>query len=326
MSDNQQVPLKSGFHAKSEPNEVLEDMDFTGKNIIVTGGYSGIGLETVRALAQRGAHIHIPVRDPKKAVDNLADVQGDIQTSAMDLGDIASIKRFAEDYSAAHDRLDLLINNAGVMACPFSHVNGWERQFGTNHMGHFALTNALMPLLKKAAETNDDVRVINLSSIGHRLHDIFWGDVHFAQTEYNKWLSYGQSKTANALFSVELNRRMGEFGGKSFSVHPGGINTPLQRHLEVEEMVAMGWMNPDGTMSEIAVKMFKSPTQGCATTLWAATSPMLKNMGGQYCEDCDVAALLAADDAGSFGVRPHAIDADNARRLWSMSEEMLANI
>lgn len=326
MSDNRQTPLSSGFHAKSEPDEVLAGMDFAGKNIIVTGGYSGIGLETVRALAACGAKVIVPVRNPEKAAENLTDVAGDISTAAMDLGDIASVKKFAADFMQNHEKLDILINNAGIMACPLAHINGWEMQFGTNHMGHFALTNALMPALKNTGENGIDVRVVNLSSIGHRLHDIFWDDVHFERHEYNKWLSYGQSKTANALFAVALNKRMASFGGKSFSVHPGGIMTPLQRHLDVQEMAAMGWLNSDGTMPEAVAAIFKSPSQGCTTTLWAATSPMLNDLGGQYCEDCDVAPLLSADDPSSAGVRPHAVDADNAERLWTMSEEMLAAI
>lgn len=316
-----QKPLNSGFGRTTEPQEVLDGVDLSGKVAIVTGGYSGIGVETVRGLAGAGARVVVPARDHAKATGNLADVAGDVTIGAMDLGDLASVQAFAEDFAAKHDRLDLLINNAGIMACPETRVGpGWEQQFGVNHMGHFALTRALMPLLEKTG----GARVVALSSTGHKLSDIRWDDPHWRDGEYDKWQAYGQAKTANALFAVGLNERLRASGGSAFAVHPGGIATPLQRHLPNEEMVALGWMNEKGELSEQAAKMFKTPTQGASTTLWAATSPMLAGKGGLFCEDCDVAELAGEELIRYKQVQPYAVDQDSAERLWSMSEELLA--
>lgn len=324
-----QRPTNSGFGRTSEPQDVLAGIDLTGKVAIVTGGYSGIGVETVRGLAGAGAKVIVPARNREKAVGNLADVVGDVTIMDMDLADLASVRIFADAFTEAHDRLDLLICNAGIMACPETRVGpGWEQQFGVNHLGHFALAQALMPLLERtASEPGSDVRVVALSSTGHKLSDIRWDDPHWENSEYDKWQAYGQAKTANALFAVGMNARLAQHGGRAFSVHPGGIATPLQRHLDIEEMVAMGWMNEDGELSEQAAKMFKTPTQGASTTLWAATSPALKGRGGEYCEDCDVAELADAENPSRYGkVQPYAVDEDSAERLWAMSEELVAGV
>ena len=324
-----QQPVNSGFGRTSEPQEVLDGIDLSGKVAIVTGGYSGIGIETVRGLAGAGARVIVPARDHAKAVGNLSDVAGDLTIMAMDLADVATVRAFAAEFMAQHDRLDLLINNAGIMACPLTRVGpGWEQQFGVNHLGHFALAQALMPLLvKTAALPGSDVRVVALSSTGHKLSDIRWDDPHWNEGEYDKWQAYGQAKTADALFAVGMNTRLAEHGGRAFSVHPGGIMTPLQRHLDTEEMVAMGWMNEDGEPSERAAKMFKTPTQGASTTLWAATSPALRTRGGEYCEDCDIAALADADEPSRFDkVQTYAVDEASAERLWAMSEEMVDGV
>ena len=324
-----QQPTNSGFGRTTEPQEVLDGIDLSGKVAIVTGGYSGLGVETVRGLAGAGAKVIVPARDREKATGNLADVKGDVAIMDMDLADIASVRKFAADFAAQHSRLDLLINNAGIMACPETRVGpGWEQQFGVNHLGHFALAQALMPLLEKtASEPGSDVRVVALSSTGHKLSDIRWDDPHWHSGDYDKWQAYGQSKTANALFAVGMNKRLSQHGGRAFSVHPGGIATPLQRHLDIEEMVAMGWMKEDGSLSDEAAKMFKSVTQGASTTLWAATSPALKDRGGEYCEDCDVAEMANAENPSRYGkVQPYAVDEDSAERLWAMSEEMVAGV
>ena len=324
-----QQPVNSGFGRTSEPQEVLDGIDLSGKVAIVTGGYSGIGIETVRGLAGAGARVIVPARDHAKAVGNLSDVAGDLTIMAMDLADVATVRACAAEFMAQHDRLDLLINNAGIMACPLTRVGpGWEQQFGVNHLGHFALAQALMPLLvKTAALPGSDVRVVALSSTGHKLSDIRWDDPHWNEGEYDKWQAYGQAKTADALFAVGMNTRLAEHGGRAFSVHPGGIMTPLQRHLDTEEMVAMGWMNEDGEPSERAAKMFKTPTQGASTTLWAATSPALRTRGGEYCEDCDIAALADADEPSRFDkVQTYAVDEASAERLWAMSEEMVDGV
>lgn len=321
MAAEDQRPIGSGFGRSSEPQDVLAGIDLSGKVAIVTGGYSGIGVETVRALAGVGATVVVPARDHGRAAAGLANVAGDITIVAMDLADIGSVRRFGEQFAKTHGRLDLLINNAGVMACPLSHTaQGWEMQFGTNHMGHFALAKALMPLL----ETTPGTRVVALSSTAHKLCDMRWDDPNWESGDYNKWHAYGQSKTADALFAVGLNSRLTPSGGTANAVHPGGIVTPLQRHLQTEEMVAMGWLGSDGQISESAKAMFKTATQGCTTTLWAATSPMLEGRGGLYCEDCDVAALSGTETQRYAKVEPYAVDPDSAERLWDLSEKLLA--
>ncbi len=322
MIADHQTPVDSPFGRQSEPHEVLAGIDLTGRAAIVTGGYSGLGLETVRALAAAGASVTVPARDTAKADAALAGMPGDIHIAPMDLADLASVRRFALDFASDHSALDLLINNAGVMACPEMRVGpGWEMQFGTNHMGHFALTGILLPLLQRT----ESVRVVALSSTGHKLSDIRWDDPNWTDGNYDKWKAYGQSKTANALFALGLNARLAKTGGMAFAVHPGGIFTPLQRHLPTEEMIALGWLNEQGEISDGARAMFKSPTQGCTTTLWAATSPLLEGRGGVYCEDCNIAAVSGAETVRYRFVEPHAVNQDSAERLWSLSEDLLAN-
>ena len=323
MAAADQKPLGSGFLAKSEPHEILAGIDLAGTTAILTGGYSGIGLETTRALADAGATVIVPVRDPAKAEENLSTIEGDVSTAKMDLADLDSVRAFASSVYDSIDALDLLINNAGIMACPLDRVGpGWESQFGVNHMGHFALTRALMPLLEKA----EAPRVVALSSIAHRRNGILWDDIQFEHSEYQKWVAYAQAKSANALFANALSRRMQAFGGRAFSVHPGGIFTPLQRHLPKEEQVEMGWLNPDGTVPEAVAEIFKTPTQGCTTTLWAATSPLLDAMPGVYCEDCDVAQLAGPDSPPFQHCAPHIADDTDAERLWEISETLLAAV
>lgn len=322
MALTDQVPTGSGFDRTSTAADVVADIDLSGKTAIVTGGYSGIGLEAVRALAAKGAKVMVPVRNPDKAKETLADVAGDVTTAPLDLGDIGSVRQFAADFADTTGQLDLLINNAGIMACPIARVGpGWESQFGVNHMGHFALTKALMPLLS----TGNGTRVVALSSTGHKISDIRWDDIQYDGTEYDKWQAYGQAKTANALFANALSRRLKDSGGLAFSVHPGGIFTPLQRHLPKEEMIALGWLGEDGEPSELAKQGFKSPEQGAATTLWAATSAMLDGVAGVYCEDCDIAQPTDPDSAMArfMGVNAHATDDEGAERLWALSETLL---
>jgi NAD(P)-dependent dehydrogenase (short-subunit alcohol dehydrogenase family) len=301
---------------------VLDGINLDGKTAIVTGGYSGIGLETVRALASKGAKVIVPVRSETKAKDTLADIKGDITTAPMDLADLASVNQFAATVCDALSQLDLLINNAGVMASPESKVGpGWESQFGICHMGHFALTQALMPLIKKTA----NARVVALSSAAHKMSDMQWDDINFETAPYEKWHAYGQAKTANALFANGLSRRLKATGGLAFSVHPGGIFTPLQRHLPQEEMIALGWLGDDGEPSELAKAGFKSPEQGAATTIWAATSSTLAGKAGVYCEDTNIAAVTdpTSPTARYMGVDPHACDDDAAERLWDLSSRWL---
>lgn len=321
MIADHQKPVDSPFGRHSEPHEVLAGIDLKGRVVIVTGGYSGIGLETVRALAAAGASVTVPARDTEKANAALAGMPGDIRIALMDLADIASVRRFALGFASDNTALDLLINNAGVMACPESRVGPrWELQFGTNHMGHFALATTLLPLLQRT----EGARVVALSSTGHKLSDIRWDDPNWTDGSYDKWKAYGQSKTANSLFALGLNARLKDSGGQAFAVHPGGIFTPLQRHLPTEEMIALGWLNEKGEISDGARAMFKTPTQGCTTTLWAATSPLLEGRGGVYCEDCNIAALSGETPVRYRDVEPHAVEHDSAERLWDLSQRLLA--
>ncbi len=321
MAAEEQAPVGSGFHAKSTAADVVAGLDLTGRRAVVTGGYSGIGLETVRALAGAGATVTVPARRPQEAADALAPVSGDIEIAAMDLADLASVRRFAAEYAGGGRALHLLIHNAGIMANPLTRVGpGWESQFAVNHLGHLALFLGLLPALRRA----DGARVVALSSTAHIITDVHWDDPHFLTHGYDKWQAYGQSKTADALFALEADRRHAEDGIRAFSVHPGGIFTPLQRHLPEQEMVALGWKNADGTVPEAVAAMFKTPEQGASTTVWAATSPKLEGMGGLYCENADVARLATPDSRRWEHVRAYACDPDAGALLWAMSEAMLA--
>jgi NAD(P)-dependent dehydrogenase (short-subunit alcohol dehydrogenase family) len=319
MAKTPQRPLPSGFGARTTAREVLQDVDLAGRSVIVTGGYSGLGLETVRALAGAGAQVLVPARRPEHAREVLADVDtgsGSISVDELDLGDLDSVRAFAERLVGAAGSVDILINNAAIMACPETRVgDGWEAQFATNHLGHFALTNLLWPLLT----AGDGARVVALSSTGHKHSPIRFEDPQFTEG-YDKWRAYGQAKTANSLFAVELDRLGQESGVRAFAAHPGGIMTPLQRHLEREEMIASGWMDADGNVDE----RFKTPEQGASTSTWAATSPQLDGLGGVYCEDCDIAepTVPGAPTARIRGVDAHAIDPEAATRLWALSAQL----
>lgn len=321
MAKENQKPVGSGFGAKTPALEVVDGLELSGKTVIVTGGYSGIGIEEVRALASVGATVVVPARRPDVAKEALGAVAGDIEIASMDLGDLATVRSFAEDFLATGRALDILINNAGIMACPLARVGpGWESQFGINHLGHMALAAALLPALQKA----DGARVVALSSTAHIRGDVNWDDPNYERSEYDKWGAYAQAKSANALFALGADRRWDQYGITAFSVHPGGIFTPLQRHLTVEEMAAMGWMNPDGTIPPAVQAMFKTPEQGASTATWAATSPMLDGRGGEYCENCDIAQLAGPDSQRWEHAREWICDEDKADRLWAMSEKMLA--
>ena len=321
-SMREQKPIGSGFVPKTPALDVIAGTDLSGKVAVVTGGYSGIGVETVRALTQAGAKVYVPARRPEAAKEAMASFDGTVEIATMDLGDIASVRRFASDFDATGQALHLLINNAGIMACPQTRIGpGWEQQFGVNHLGHMALTQGLLPALRRA----NGARVVALSSIAHARSDILWDDIHFTTNTYDKWTAYAQSKTANALFALGLDMREEAAGIRAFSVHPGGIFTPLQRHLPDEEMVALGWKNADGSLPEAVKAIFKSPEEGASTTIWAATSEKLSGTGGLYCEDCDVALLATPESPRFFHVRQWACDPQAAERLWTLSEQMLAD-
>ena len=309
-----QEPVGSPFGYRSTAMEVADGIDLAGKHVVVTGGYSGIGTETVRALAAAGAEVIVGARRTPQAEDVLRKVPGAITILPLDLADPASIDAFADAVAQRWQRIDILINNAAVMASPLSRdARGYEGQFATNHLGHFQLTARLWPLLEAAR----GARVVVLSSIGHRLNGLDLDDPNFERRDYDKWLAYGQAKSANALFALKLDKLGEPHGVRAFAVHPGGIMTPLQRHLSNEEQVAMGWIDAEGNVNE----RFKTEEQGASTTVWAATSPLLEHKGGVYLENCEVAELARKDNPMG-GVFPHVRDEDLAERLWSKSEEM----
>jgi len=325
MTQTQQKPIGSGFSHGSTVDDIIGDTNLTGKNYIVTGGYSGIGLEDVRVLAGAGAHVTVPARNRKKAETALADLSGAIEIADMDLGDLDSVRKFAREYVDTGRSLHGLINNAGVMACPLSRIGngkgkGWEHQFAVCHIGHFELTKGLEASLKNT----EDARVVALSSTAHIITDIHWDDPHFHKHEYDKWQAYGQAKTANALFALGLDRKWKADGVRAFSVHPGGIFTPLQRHMSLEDMVALGWKNPDGSIPAAIEAMFKSPAAGGATALWCTLSPQLAGMGGVFCEDCDI-SMRGDENSGRYQhAREWICDPKKADRLWDMTEGMIA--
>ncbi len=307
-----QAPINSGFGLRTEAREALGGRDLTGKVAIVTGGYSGLGLETTRALAEAGAIVIVPARTPEKAQKALAGI-ANVEQAALDLADPASIDAFAGGFLSRTKKLDILVNNAAIMASPLMRdARGYEAQFATNHLGHFQLTARLWPALKGGA------RVVSLSSIGHRIAPVDFDDPSFERTEYNKWLAYGRAKSANALFAIGLDRRGAPHNVRAFAVHPGGIMTDLQRFMPEEEKRAMGWIDEHGNVNE----RFKTPSQGAATSVWCAANAQLDGKGGVYCEDCDIAVAVAADDKGFSGVRPWAIDPAQADKLWELSERM----
>lgn len=319
MMNTLQKPIGSGFDAASTAAEVLKGLDLTGKTVVVTGGASGLGLETVHAFRSAGARIIVPARDAAKAKEALA-AMPDVLVEAMDLLDPASIDRFASRVLSLTERLDILVNNAGVMATPLTRdARGYELQFSANHLGHFQLTCRLWPALVRA----EQARVVTLSSYGHRRAGIDFHDPNFERRAYDRWVAYGQSKTANALFAVALDSLGRHENVRAFAVHPGGIATPLARHMLQAEIDASDVFDEAGKPIIDPKNNKKTPEQGAATTVWCATSPQLKGMGGVYCADCDIAVALPSDDSPELhGVRPRAIDPVAAGRLWQLSEEL----
>jgi NAD(P)-dependent dehydrogenase (short-subunit alcohol dehydrogenase family) len=268
-----------------------------------------VGIETTRALVGAGASVVVPARRPDVAREQLEGIQN-VEVGDLQLDDQDSVRAFAERFDRP---IDLLINNAGVMASPLFRVGpGWEGQFATNHLGHYTLTNLLGPRLNAGA------RVVELTSAAHRISGIRWDDMQFDRDPYDKWQAYGQSKTANSLFALQLDQFGQDDGIRAFAVHPGGIMTPLQRHLSREEMQASGWLDEDGNV----IVKFKTPEQGAATSVWAATSPQLEGMGGVYCADCDIANVVDSIQPGGGGVIAHAVDPDQAARLWEASANL----
>ncbi len=316
------------FGPESTTDEVLEGADLTGRTVLVTGASAGLGLETSRSLAAHGASVLMAVRDREKgeramAAARAAAPAARLELRLVDLASLASIRAFADRMLADHDHLDVLIANAGVMACPLGHTSdGFETQFGTNHLGHFLLVRLLAPLLVAGALS----RLVVLSSAGHKLADIDLDDPHWERGAYDKWLAYGRAKTANVLFASEFDRRFADRGVRAFAVHPGTIVTELGRHLTPDDIASLTGRRTDDDPAAASrprgLLRWKSVEAGAATTVWAATSTALDGIGGRYLEDCGIAE---PDDRphAERGHRSYATDPERAAALWSLSERLV---
>ena len=296
--------------------EVLDRVDLHGVTALITGASSGLGVETARALAAHGANLVLAVRDVEKADQALADAGVDRSSydlRPLDLANLSSVRAFADGVLADVERLDLLVANAGVMASPQgTTADGFETQFGTNHLGHFVLVNRLVPLLERSAPA----RVVVLSSAGHRIADVDLDDPGYERTPYDPWIAYGRSKTANVLFAVELDRRLRNRGVRATAVHPGEIRTGLGRHLTADSRALM--------LERVGPRpmVYKPVEAGAATSVWAGVVAGADAVGGRYCEDCAVSPVTD-DPASTNGVFRYALDAGRARDLWALSERMV---
>jgi NAD(P)-dependent dehydrogenase (short-subunit alcohol dehydrogenase family) len=321
-----QHPLKTGFNAKSTARDVIKGIDLSGKIAIVTGGNSGIGLETARTLATAGAMVIVPARDTEKAKKNLEGISN-VEIEAMDIMNPDSIDAFANKFLASKRPLHILINNAGIMWVPLRRDSrGVESQLATNYIGQFHLTSRLWPALKNAR----GARVVNVSSLGHHIAPFNFEDPNFKHRAYETLQAYGQSKTASNLFALELDNRAKEYNVRAYSVHPGSIaGTDLGRDASVELWKQMGFLDEQGNMKPEIIAGLKTIPQGASTSIWAATNPALDNIGGVYCEDGDIAELLSSDLSSKTntklhqnGVQEYSLDANNAKKLWTLTEEL----
>jgi NAD(P)-dependent dehydrogenase (short-subunit alcohol dehydrogenase family) len=307
------------FDAESTTDDVLEGIDLSGKRILVTGVSAGLGVETARALMSRGATVVGAARDltkARRATDAIRSSAKDgsaLELIELDLASLASVRRCADALVGERKPLDAIIANAGVMACPKgTTADGFETQFGTNHLGHFVFVNRIVPLLRSPG------RIVNLSSAGHRFSDVDLEDPNFERTQYHPFVAYGRSKTANILYAVALDRRLKDRGIRAAAVHPGGIQTELGRHL-TPELIAQ--IMPPSSGGQPSFR-FKTIPQGSATSVWTAVVAPAEHIGGRYCEDCHVAELTD-DPAARQGVRGYALDPARAEALWAKSEAMV---
>ena len=319
---------KKQFNEDTTALEIVEGIDLKGYKIIITGASSGIGVETVRALAKAGANCVMCARDMVKAkevADDIIKTTGNnlIEIEKLELDSLASVNAFVQRFLATKSPLNILINNAGVMACKTKTNDGFEAQFGVNHMGHFALTIGLLPALKQAALlTGRKSRVVNLASAAHALSNVDFDDVNFEKRDYDENISYGQSKTANILFSVGLTKRYADEGIVSNAVMPGGILTNIQRNVNKDDWIKKGWIDKNGNL----IFKLKTVEAGASTTVWAAVSPDLENKGGLYFENCTISKEAASEQEifkNMFGYLAYAMDEQNADRLWSLSQDLL---
>ncbi|MFK7730239.1 MAG: SDR family NAD(P)-dependent oxidoreductase [Pseudomonadales bacterium] len=304
------------FGAESTCDDVLAGVDVAGKHALVTGASGGLGAEAARSLAAKGVHVTLVARDKEKTEGVAASIRdahpsAQVDIGLMDLSDPSSVNAFAERWLSEHSQLDMLILNAGLMASPLMrNAQGWEMQFATNHLGHFALTSKLMPILLQSAPA----RVVSLSSAGHAVSPVLLDDPNFEQSDYDPWAAYGQAKTANIWFATELNRRYAEQGVNATALHPGVISTDLARHLTKETLAPiLARMSERGEAS-------KTIPQGAATSIYAATAPELEGKGGLYLADCQV---VDENSAQHIQYVPHAFDEEGEARLWAMSEQLL---
>jgi NAD(P)-dependent dehydrogenase (short-subunit alcohol dehydrogenase family) len=317
------------FGATSTTEDVLSGVNLQGKRILVTGVSAGIGVETARSLAAHGAHVLGAVRDLSKAEAATVEVRkdaaangGSFELIALDLGSLKSVRASADQLLEKGERFDVVIANAGVMATPFGHTaDGFETQFGTNHLGHFVFVNRIAPLMGAGS------RLINLASSGHRFSNVDLEDPNFERTPYEPFIAYGRSKTANILFAVAFDQRHRERGVRAAAVHPGGIQTELGRHMNPSQLTGMiAQMNKQLAAEGKAAFQWKTIPQGAATSVWAGVTATADEIGGRYCENCHVGKLVADDvtiSAISEGVRGYALDPANAAALWKKSEEMV---
>lgn len=313
------------FGATSTTDDVLDGVNLSGKRVLVTGVSAGLGVETARALAAHGAYVIGAARDLAKAEGATEEVRdaaakggGGFELIELDLASLKSARAAADKLRAEGKPFDIIIANAGVMATPFGKTeDGFETQFGTNHIGHFVFVNRIAPLLREGG------RFVSLASSGHRRSDVDLDDPNFELTEYDPWVAYGRAKTANVLFAVEFDRRWRDRGIRAAAVHPGGIHTELGRHMKPGDLAALAAeLNKRAEAQGQSGFQFKSVPQGAATSVWAGVVAPADEIGGKYCEDCHVATLTDAGllDASS-GVRPYALDGERAKALWAKSEQ-----
>ena len=326
-----QSPINSGFSRASTTVDVIKGVDLIGKVAIVTGGYSGLGLETARTLASAGARVIVPARDVERARKAIAEAGGGMEVQFMDLTDPRSVDDFAHNFVETGLPLHLLINNAGIMALPElkRDSQGNELQFATNHLGHFRLTVRLWAALKRAG----GARIVSVSSAGHRFSPVVFDDINFEHRDYDPFKAYGQSKTANVLFAIGVDRRGEKDGIRAFSLHPGGIAaTNLGTHVGVEMLKKTGFVDKNERPIVDLSRDLKSVPQGAATHVWCAVSPQLDGKGGLYCADSDITAVLPEGDAANLGtedrskrltgVEAYAINPQLADKLWRLSENL----
>jgi NAD(P)-dependent dehydrogenase (short-subunit alcohol dehydrogenase family) len=313
--------MSSTFGATSTSDEVLRGIDLTQKTILVTGVSAGLGVETARALAAHGAQVIGAARDLSKAhaateqVRAQASRGGALRLVQLDLASLASVRRCADSLLADGKPIDVIIANAGVMACPKSTtVDGFETQLGTNHLGHFVLVNRIASLLQPGS------RLVNLSSAGHRFADVDLDDPNFEHSPYAEFIAYGRSKTANVLFAVEFDHRHKARGVRATALHPGVIHTELSRHMSPEVMQRLIADINANQPAGAAPVSWKSIAQGAATSVWAACVADAESIGARYCEDCHVAEVVT-EPGLRWGVRPYALDPQRAQALWRKSEE-----